>query len=349
MNAAGVYIVLLTLFITACDLNVESPEPDPKENPEYTNWLIPKNRVIIRSSAGDLLPPINKPEFILTSEVDFLREDDQVLGLFIDGSIRAYPIPILNYHEVVNDIFQQHDLMISYSPLSGTAAAWDRGNMKGFSSFFRTSIYVYNSNHILFDESTASHWLPIQFKCVNGSMEGYNPEFYQVVRSTWETWKTMFPGTKILSAPTGNVYNYGLDPYAQYRMNDSVRFSTAPVDGRLALKEEVHGIQVNNRLKVYPEFLFSDSTSLIQDNFQGLSVVIIGNRTKNFIVSYERRISTGTELEFFVYNQGPVNTYDLFGVAVDGPARGRKLKNTRSIYGYWFAMAATFPDPVIYQ
>jgi hypothetical protein len=358
MKAAGVYIVLLTLFIASCDLNVENPQPDPKENPEYANWLIPKNRVIIRNSAGDLIPPINEPAFMLTSEVNFLRDDDQILGVYIDGSIRAYPIPILNYHEVVNDIFQQHDMMISYSPLSGTAAAWDRGNLKSFRSFFRTSIYIYNSSHILFDEETASHWLPIQFKCVNGSMEGFAPDFYQVIKTSWENWKTMFPGTKVLSVPTGNTYNYGHDPYAQYRMNDSIRFTTEPVDGRLALKEEVHGIQVDNRLKVYPQVLFSDTTSLFQDNFQGLSVVIIGNRTKSFIVSYERRISTGIELEFSVYNQGPTNmimkdnegnTYDLFGVAVDGPARGRKLKHTRSINGYWFAMASTFPDPVIYQ
>lgn len=359
MKAAGVYSVLLILFIVACDLNVENPEPDPRENPEYANWLIPRNRVLLRNSAGQngLIPPINDPSFIVTSEVNFLDDDDQVLGLFIDGSIRAYPIPILNYHEVVNDVFQQHDILISYSPLSGTAAAWDRGNLKGFRSSFRSSNYIYNSNHILFDAETASHWLPVKFECVNGSLEGFDPEFYPVVKTSWENWKTMFPGSKVLSTATGYSLNYAHDPYDQYSGNDSIRYSTEPVDDKLPLKEEVFGIIVDNRLKVYQPALLPDTTFIIQDNFQGLSVVIAGNKSKKFMVSYERRISTGIELDFTAYDQGSENMimmdnegniYDLFGVAVDGPATGRKLKHAKFIYGYWFAMAAVYPNPVLY-
>jgi hypothetical protein len=358
MKKTGLYIIILPLvMITSCDLNVENPSPDPRENPEYANWLIPKNQVIIKETEDHLEPPLKNPDFQVTSEVNFLSPDDRVLGVNIDGSLRAYPICILNYHEVVNDLFLHHEIMICYAPFTGTAAAWDRGNLKGFASSFKTSVYIYNSNHILFDEETASHWLPMQFECVNGSLEGFDPELFSIIETTWDTWVSMFPGSKVLSNSTGYNYNYSQDPYKLYRITDSIRFYTEPIDHRLPLKDEVHGIIINDRVKIYPQTLFGDSSSVIHDNFQGLSVAVIGNNVRKFIVSYEKRIPPGTELDLSPVNDGPPNVimkdqagnlYDLFGLAVEGPDKGRQLIATRSLFGYWFALAAMYPDPIIY-
>lgn len=359
MKATGINIFILFFLITsACDLNVENPASDPRENPEYANWLIPKSAIIIKENEENLEPPLLFPDFQLTFEANYLAPEDLVLGVNIDGSLRAYPLCILNYHEVINDLFQQHEVMISYAPLTGTSAAWDRGNLKSFSSTFKTSVYIYNSNHILYDETTASHWLPMQFECVNGVLEGFDPEVFSIIETTWDTWVSMFPGTKVLSNLTGYNFNYSYDPYELYRKSDSIRFYTEPLDTRLPIKEKVHGIIINDREKIYPMTLFGDFTSVILDNFQGLSVVIIGNNSRNFITSYERQISTGIELNFSPVNDGPPNIimqddqgnlYDLFGVAVEGPNKGRKLKPTRSLFGYWFALAAMYPDPVIYH
>jgi hypothetical protein len=346
------------LITTSCDLNVENPAPDPRENPEYANWLIPRTQVIIRETEENLKPPLLEPDFQLTFEASYLSAEDLVLGVNIDGNLRAYPLHILNYHEVINDLIQQRKIMICYAPLTGTSAAWDRGNLKGFSSSFKSSRYIYNSNHILYDEETASHWLPMQFECVNGALEGFDPALFPVIETTWDTWISMFPGTKVLSESTGYDYNYSMDPYEQYRLSDSIRFYTQPLDPRLPLKEKVHGIIINDRIKIYQNSLFGDSTSIILDNFQGLSVVIIGNNSRKFMISYERQIPSGSELDLYPVNDGPSNViiqdnegnqYDLFGLAVEGPDKGRQLKPTRSLFGYWFALAAMYPDPIIYH
>lgn len=349
------YIISL-LILSACE--VENPVPDTGVIAEYANWLIPKNQLIIKKTAEDLEPPLQNPDFIQASEVTYLDPDDHVLGVRIDGTMRAYPVRILNYHEVINDLFQQHEVMISYDPLTGTAAAWDRGNLKGFSSSYKSSIYVYNSHHILVDEETHSHWLPMQFECVNGALEGFDPVIFPIIETTWNTWLSMFPGSKILSDKTGYSHDYTRDPYENYRINDSIRFYTDPIDRRLPLKEQVHGIVVNDRVKIYSSSLFGDTTSIIQDNFQGLSVVVIGNNSRKFILSYERRVHSGIELEFFPVNNDTPNIimkdnsgnlYDLFGHAIVGPDKGRQLTPTRSLFGYWFAMAAIYPGPIINQ
>ena len=168
----------------------------------------------------------------------------------------------------------------------------------------------------------------------------------------------MFPGSRVLSNVTGYPYAYSIDPYEEYRAGDSIRFDSGPPDLRLPLKENVHGILINDRIKIYPPTLFGDTTSIIQDNFQGLSVAVIGNNSHKFIVSFERRILTGTEIDLYPVNGGPPNVimedlvgnqYDLFGLAVEGPDKGRQLIPTRSLNGYWFALAAMYPEPIIYQ
>jgi hypothetical protein len=351
------FIILFFLPVfTFCDLNVENPAPDPRENPEFANWLIPRNEILIRNTDENLPPAIDEPSFVLLPEANYLNGEDQILGVNIDGILRAYPLSILNYHEIINDHFQLSDIIISYSPLTGTAAAWDRGDMKGFSSYFTVSKFIYNSNHILFDGETASHWLPMYFECVNGALEGYDVKTFQVIETSWNNWKDMFPGSKVLSIPTGYGLNYYQDPYQSYQTSDSIRFATSPLDPRLPYKEKVHGIIVNDRVKVYPHILFTDTTSIIEDNFQGLSVAIVGNNSKKFIVSFESRIDSGIELVFkpvngekqnvFLEDQDG-NRYDIFGLAVEGPDKGRQLKPTKSLYGYWFAIAAMYPDPII--
>ncbi len=352
-------LVIATSLIgfSACEMNVENPATDPINDPEFTDWLIPKSQIILRTTFENEIPPIDFPTFVDTDNTSFLGDEDLILGVNVDGEYRAYPMAILNYHEVINDNFQESGIMISYSPFSATSAVWDRGDMNGFSSNFSVSKYIYNSNHILYDQKTSSYWLPMYNKCVNGQLEGFNPKSYNVVETTWENWRKMFPNTKIISDKTGFNYNYKIDPFQKYKSNDSIEFYTQPLDSRLSAKEKVHGIIVRNRAKIYQFRSFANKNTVLNDNFQGISVVVAGNNTNKFIVSFERRISTGVELNFSASNSDPHiimkdkegNKYNIFGLAVEGPDKGRQLTPAASMTGYWFALAAMFPGPILYE
>ncbi len=335
---------------------IENPPPDPKQNPEYANWLIPKGEIINRGTPDDLIPALDEPSTINMSSVDFLEDDDLILGVNVNGEFRAYPIGMLNYHEAVNDNIRTTETLISYSPLSGSSAAWNRGDLMGISSTFGISEVIYKSNHILYDRQTNSHWLPMMYECVNGELEGYNPETYQVVETAWGNWKAMFPGTRVLSPSTGYDFDYEVDPYEAYKQSDTIHFYTQPIDDQLSLKEKVHAILVRDRAKIYRFASFGDTTTIAMDNFQGQSVVVVGNKAKKFIVSFSSQIQGGEELIFTPNQDAPNiimednqgNKYDIFGLAVTGPDRGRNLNPTRSVTGYWFAIAAMYPDPIIY-
>ena len=51
----------------------------------------------------DGIPDIRSPKMLTPDEADFLYEDDRVFGVSINGDTRAYPLRIINAHEMVND------------------------------------------------------------------------------------------------------------------------------------------------------------------------------------------------------------------------------------------------------
>ena len=348
-----IQLFFLLLIISAC--NIENPIPDPVENPEYANWIIPKDEIITRGSDNDDIPSIDQPNFIPVTSADHVLPEDLVLGISIKGEYRAYPVSILNYHEVINEEFASDKVLISYCPLTGSSAAWSR-NIQGTSPAFGVSKFIYNSNHLLYDRVSNGHWLPLLYKCVNGELEGYKTDTYNLIETTWENWKTTFPGSIVLTEPSGSSYNYSIDQYSTYKSSDTLYYSINPYNGMLSPKEKVHGIIVNKRIKAYKYDSFGDSTTLIHDNFQGLSIIVIGDQSKRYVISFERRIPGGPELDFMPSNDAPNiimcdnegNKYDIFGLAVAGPRKGQVLQPTRSISGFWFAVAAMYPDPILY-
>lgn len=351
----GSIIQLLLLMALLCACDVENPIPDPIENPEYANWIIPKNEIIRRGTENDFIPSLDNPEFLPATAAEHLKPEDLILGLNIKGDYRAYPLNILNYHEVVNDEFAAGEKMISYCPLSGSNAVWDR-KIQGISTEFGVSKFVYNSNHLLYDRVSKGHWLPLKYICVNGELEEFELDPHQMIETTWDNWLTMFPGSKVMMPPGNSGFNYNIDSYDEYKNNDTLLFSVNPKNPGLQMKEKVHGIIVDKRMKAYSLEIFGDSTRILHDNFQGFSIVVIGNRSKQFIVSFESRIPGGPELDFLPATDPPNilmtdnegNKYDIFGLVVDGPRKGQALTPTHSISGYWFVLASMYPDPIFF-
>ena len=67
------------------------------------NAIVQKDEILSGGPPKDGIPAILKPRFIRPEKADFLKSDDAVFGVKISGETKAYPIKILNWHEVVND------------------------------------------------------------------------------------------------------------------------------------------------------------------------------------------------------------------------------------------------------
>ena len=78
---------------------------------------IPQEEIFEAGTARDGIPSIDVPKFIAAHESSFLKDDDYVIGVKINGVAKAYPIRILSYHEVINDNFGGEPVAVTYNPL----------------------------------------------------------------------------------------------------------------------------------------------------------------------------------------------------------------------------------------
>jgi len=88
--------------------------------------IIPLEDILSGGPPRDGIPSIDSPKFISASEVDWLLPGSRILGLEINGVIRAYPLAILNWHEIVNDTVSGVPVAVTFCPLCGTGMAFRR-------------------------------------------------------------------------------------------------------------------------------------------------------------------------------------------------------------------------------
>lgn len=339
----------------SCSKNTPAPGGGNNNN---NSWLIPENEIFDGGPGKDGIPSIDNPRFTDAGSVAYLNPDDLVLGVKVGNEIRAYPHIILDWHEIVNDDVNGLPLAITYCPLTGTGIGWDR-RVNGGATTFGVSGLLYNSNLIPYDRATNSNWSQMLLKSVNGSLIEENIETVPLIETTWQTWKAMFPDSKVLSLQTGFDRSYGFYPYGNYKTNhDQLLFPIETDDLRLPRKQRGLGVIVEGGVSFYPFDRFEAPVVVRQDDFRSASLVIAGSKQQNFLVAYERRQADGTLLAFQAVEEtgNPAimrdqegNEWNLFGEALTGPRTGAMLKPTQSFIGYWFSWGAFYLRPEIFQ
>lgn len=144
----------------------------------------------------DGIPALDHPIFIPASKAKFLRDDDFVLGVAIGDFVRAYPISILNWHEVVNDHFGTEAVAVTFCPLCGTGMAFS-ARVDGRELSFGVSGLLYNSDVLLYDRQSKSLWSQILAEAVAGPMKGHKLEFLPTAHTSWLQWRTRHPLTEV--------------------------------------------------------------------------------------------------------------------------------------------------------
>lgn len=235
--------------------------------------LIPLDEVRSGGPDKDGIPSIDKPRFISAGDENQLKPDDIVMGLELNGMAKAYPIAIMNWHEIVNDSFVDSPVVVTYCPLCGSGMAFS-ANVGGLQMKFGVSGLLYNSDVLLYDRQTDSLWSQILAKAVTGSMKGTRLKMLPLIWTTWADWEKRYPGTVVLSRETGFKRDYDKDPYAGYEDSEGVWFPVKHKDARYHPKERVLGIEFDGRFKVYPFAELSRTNGPFKDSFADRNLTI---------------------------------------------------------------------------
>ncbi|HKJ68253.1 MAG TPA: DUF3179 domain-containing protein, partial [bacterium] len=235
--------------------------------------LIPADEIVSVGPPRDGIPAIDNPKFVQPGEADFLRADDRVLGIVEQGTARAYPINIMNWHEIVNDEFGDDPVVMTYCPLCGSGMAYD-AHVAGKDRAFGVSGLLYNNEVLLYDRQSESLWSQIMSEVVSGPLKGRELEQIPMSHTTWEDWRSRHPDTQVLSTETGYARNYSRDPYSGYQDDKRIMFPVSNSDDRYPRKELVLGVEINGEYKAYPFSELRQTSGKIRDSLNGQQLII---------------------------------------------------------------------------
>src|SRR5262249_59761116 len=131
---------------------------------------------------------ILQPKFVSASDGVFLMPEDQVIGVVVAGRARAYPLKILNWHEVVDDAVAGRTFAVTYCPLTASAIVYDR-RLGRKPVTLGVSGKLYESNLLFYDKTTESLWSQIKGEAVAGPLMGSRLEPLPSVVTTWAVWR----------------------------------------------------------------------------------------------------------------------------------------------------------------
>lgn len=169
------------------DVALLPPEKSPFKSeffPDGVLHSIPLSDIVQGGPPKDGIPALSRPKTVPASQATYLKGSDIVLGVAFDDKSRAYPIRIMNWHEIVNDLVGNTHLLLTYCPLCGTGIAFD-SIVKGETRFFGVSGLLYESNLLMYDRGAnePSSWSQVRGESVVGPLTGAKLKLLPIVQT----------------------------------------------------------------------------------------------------------------------------------------------------------------------
>lgn len=301
---------IFVLVFLASFFSLSSNARDSKNGFDVGNASIPVREILSGGPPKDGIPAIDRPRFVGAHEANFLSGDDRVIGIVLHDRAKAYPIAILNWHEIVNDQIGPQPIVVTYCPLCGTGMVFAAPRHMDFG----VSGLLYNSDVLLYDRQSGSLWSQIKMEAISGRRLGEKLELLPASHTTWSDWQTRNPRTQVLSERTGVRRDYDRNPYEGYGKSRELFFPASSRDNRYHPKEQVIGVKVGEQAWVWPFAELAKSSGVLEDEIAGQKVVVRYN-----------------------------------GEARSGGVFSEDGKEIPSTIAYWFAWMSFYPASEVYR
>lgn len=303
----------------------------------------------------DAIPPLNDP--LLISGVEgAIADRDFVVGVVINGEAVAYPVKILNFHEIVTHVVGGRRIAVTYCPLTNSAAVFDAPAIT-----FGNTGALFNNNVVMYDTDTRSFWSQMAVGSIHGDRAGEHLSLLPVVHTRYGRWREFFPDTKLLSSSTGYDRNYDVDPFERsgYTQNFDIYFPQGvSIDRRLHPKEMVFGLARDGSALAYP---YTDlaARGVVNDRVDGNDIVIFYDDPARLALGFSRQL--GNRLLHFRESERADSrsslfedvetrtTWNILGAAVAGALEGSQLVRIATYSAYWFGWASFWRDSDIWD
>ncbi len=318
------------------------------------------------AAARDVIPPIDVPKHVSLAEGDEFLDDREPVAVFAHAGLsRAYPLQILTWHEIVNDVVGGDPVLVTYCPLCNTAIGFLRV-VDGQTLRFGVSANLRISNMVMWDDLTESFWQQSTGEAIVGGMTGTQLEFLPLSIVSWSAFKESFPEGLALSRDTGKRRDYGTNPYGGYDSSGWPFLFDGPFDPRLRPLERVVTLNLNGDQMAY-SFLQLQVMPVIHDSVGGQPLVVfwspgtvsaldasrISDSDDVGSVGVFSPLVDGESLTFVsatgeIRDEKTDSVWNTLGLAIGGPLAGTRLEPVVHGNDFWFAWAGFWPDTRVY-
>jgi hypothetical protein len=358
-------------------VEVVARRTDLKPAPGYAAWkgelfarIDPRYREIFRESSParirleeivwggvplEGIPALDRPDSVSAGAADrWMKDEEQVFGVSLNGEARAYPLRILGWHEMANDVVGGRAVTLSYCTLCGSGVLYDAGRFT-----FGTSGLLYRSNKLMIDRQTGTLWSNLTGEPVLGRL-AQDPEPLRVLPltlTTWKDWRTRHPGTTVLDLDRGRAARWGYDytPGAADRKREGVSFPAGPRDRRdprgLDGRAEVFAVRLGRLAKAYEmDALLRER--VVNDRLGEHGLVVVADPESGAARAYRsggRTFAPGARPGELVDEAGGRWTAGDETLAPSGPEAVGPLERIPGHQAFWFGWYAFFPDSGLYR
>jgi hypothetical protein len=315
--------------------------------------IVPFDQIVSGGPPPDGIPSIDSPKFVSIEDGNkFLADSDKILGLNINGDIRAYPLQIMVWHEIVNDLVGGIPVAVTYCPLCFTNQVFNR-SVNYTVLDFGTSGKLYNNNLIMYDRFSDSLWSQALGEGIVGEYTGVKLKRVPFDIVYWKDWKELYPNSKVLSRDTGSARPYGADPYGDYYTSPEILFPISNKDDGLGPKEIIVGLENDG---VYKAYNIQDIQKLkvVNDQINNDSVTLFSLyplmvRVFDPVVNGQTLIFEYTSSNQTITDKQTRSQWNIEGKSVAGQLKGMQLSRLPFDEGFWFEWAAFHPETGIYR
>ena len=224
---------------------------------------------------------------------------------------------------------------------------------------FGVSGKLHANSLIMYDHQTDSLWSHLVGAAVTGPLKGERLKPLQSMFTQWDTWRNLYPTTKVLNNGRSSIFSLR-DPYeSYYRSPDTGIIPTRISDRRIYPKEYVLGLAINDKAKAYP-FSVLSRRAAVNDTFQGIPLLIVFDAETTTGVIFKRNME-GNPLFFkktrqsdkkglFLVDDTTGSLWEgLTGRAVQGPFKSKRLESLPITPSFWFGWVDHYPDTELFS
>lgn len=183
---------------------------------DFSRHTVDLTDIVSGGPSKDGIPPIDAPIFeSQAAAAERLAPNEPVISLSLGGEAKAYPLSVLVWHEIANDVIGGVPVAVTYCPLCNSAIVFDR-RVDGRTLDFGTTGKLLKSNLLMWDRQTESWWSQYMGDAVVGEMAGRKLDVIASRLESFERFRQRRPDGVVLRPTHRELRAYGRNPYVRY-------------------------------------------------------------------------------------------------------------------------------------